>query len=343
MCLLLSISIITLAIASTTTSEILSVTSCEGSSLPLSCDGGLVLNIIRANYGRLSNNICLNNKNNKNNHNWSVRCINPTTLRDVVTICGGKTSCSVSVSSNQFGDPCPGTNKYLEIVYSCQDREETHSTTDIPAWLKYLKITTTTTARSSSTTTTATNEWAKETTKSEKETTTTTNNKSARMVSFNIFEELNADSELLIQDFQEDSDLLEEKKVFVNSPVEKVDTIADAMNDKTILAAVVISSVSCFLIIFIGIVIFINRENSSKTDLHTVYSDSTSTTHLQAQLSEGVRLPSNFVIDEDNRIYQTIDNYHILQNIDNYHTLQLSTGKQNWDRKNRNTLSYQFV
>ena len=63
----------------------------------------------------------------------------------------------------------------------------------------------------------------------------------------------------------------------MNSPIEKKDTIAEALNDTTILAAIVISSVSCFIIFFIGIVIFLNRDSSSKGDIYTLYSDSSST------------------------------------------------------------------
>ena len=91
----------------------------------------------------------------------------------------------------------------------------------------------------------------------------------------------------------------------MNTPVDKVDTIDEAMNDETILAAIVISSVSCFIIFFIGIIIFINRDSSSKSDIYTVYSDSSSSTYLQPQTSEDIRY---YIVDQ--AVYQTINNYH---------------------------------
>ena len=36
--------------------------------------------------------------------------------------CDQQNSCSVPVSSELFGDPCPGTHKYVEIHYTCSPR-----------------------------------------------------------------------------------------------------------------------------------------------------------------------------------------------------------------------------
>ncbi len=33
--------------------------------------------------------------------------------------CDGKTSCRMAVNSHVFGDPCPGTKKYVEVHYAC--------------------------------------------------------------------------------------------------------------------------------------------------------------------------------------------------------------------------------
>jgi hypothetical protein len=91
------------------------VISCEGSSLSLSCEPGTVINITRANFGRFSNSVCPSYR---RDTTWSTHCIQPTTLRVVNTLCEGKSSCSVPVSSTHFGDPCPDTPKYLELVYT---------------------------------------------------------------------------------------------------------------------------------------------------------------------------------------------------------------------------------
>lgn len=39
--------------------------------------------------------------------------------------CDRLTSCSVPVSSDLFGDPCPGTHKYVEIHYTCSPKTDT--------------------------------------------------------------------------------------------------------------------------------------------------------------------------------------------------------------------------
>ena len=41
------------------------------------------------------------------------------------TLCTGQTACSIDVTSSVFGDPCPGTYKYLEVHYTCVGQEAT--------------------------------------------------------------------------------------------------------------------------------------------------------------------------------------------------------------------------
>lgn len=51
--------------------------------------------------------------------------------------CAHRQSCSVLASTNQFGDPCPGTHKYLEAHYQCMSAAATSTTTARPSppWL----------------------------------------------------------------------------------------------------------------------------------------------------------------------------------------------------------------
>lgn len=37
--------------------------------------------------------------------------------------CDGKISCEMSVNSRVFGDPCPGTQKYVEVHYACAPKD----------------------------------------------------------------------------------------------------------------------------------------------------------------------------------------------------------------------------
>ena len=34
-------------------------------------------------------------------------------------LCDGESTCEIDVSNGVFGDPCPGTYKYLEVTYKC--------------------------------------------------------------------------------------------------------------------------------------------------------------------------------------------------------------------------------
>ena len=95
--------------------------ACEDSRLNITCQGGLHLNIIRANYGRFSIAIC----NNHGNTDWSVNCMSPRTLRVIKARCQGGVHCHVPVDSTIFGDPCPGTFKYIEVHYSCDKGNNT--------------------------------------------------------------------------------------------------------------------------------------------------------------------------------------------------------------------------
>ena len=71
--------------------------------------------------------------------------------------CEGKPHCKIPVDSTIFGDPCPGTNKYVEVHYYCKANKQFsntgHSGTTnkpLPPWLLALDAT----PSSASTTTT---------------------------------------------------------------------------------------------------------------------------------------------------------------------------------------------
>ena len=110
------------------------VYSCEDTRLSITCGAGLIINIVRSNYGRLSSTVCSNN-----NTGYDTRCINPTTLRDVKTECQGLPSCEIFVNSQQFSDHCPGTPKYIELVYTCHSQIETVTNTPLPGWIRNLQ------------------------------------------------------------------------------------------------------------------------------------------------------------------------------------------------------------
>lgn len=89
--------------------------ACEGYEIHLRCPGNDVIDVHRAAYGRQDDMTCIvDAKEMRNTH-----CLLPGT-KDVVTKwCNGNTSCSLFVGSKIFNDPCPGTKKYLNVMYEC--------------------------------------------------------------------------------------------------------------------------------------------------------------------------------------------------------------------------------
>ncbi|XP_058055637.1 latrophilin Cirl [Anopheles bellator] len=100
----------------------------------IECENGDLINLIRANYGRFSITIC----NDHGNVDWSVNCMSPKSLRVLHAKCAQRQNCSVLASTATFGDPCPGTHKYLEAHYQCVSAAAASTTTNRPSppWLK---------------------------------------------------------------------------------------------------------------------------------------------------------------------------------------------------------------
>ncbi|XP_059469822.1 latrophilin Cirl-like isoform X3 [Neocloeon triangulifer] len=105
---------------------------CEGSMLTINCPEGEHINLIRANYGRFSITLC----NDNGNTDWSVNCMSPRSLRVLYSKCSNQQNCSILASTSVFGDPCPGTRKYLEAHYQCVPAVSTSTTLrPSPPWL----------------------------------------------------------------------------------------------------------------------------------------------------------------------------------------------------------------
>ncbi|EEC17843.1 conserved hypothetical protein, partial [Ixodes scapularis] len=89
--------------------------ACEGSQLSFACPEGQLISLIRANYGRFSISIC----NEHGTLDWSVDCKSNRSYNVIRESCGMQRQCSLPASTALFGDPCPGTFKYLEAHYQC--------------------------------------------------------------------------------------------------------------------------------------------------------------------------------------------------------------------------------
>ncbi|XP_078673409.1 uncharacterized protein LOC144912263 [Branchiostoma floridae x Branchiostoma belcheri] len=92
---------------------------CENRTLSLRCPIGQRIDIISAMYGRTCRfaRVCGGPARNST-------CNSTNSFKEVTKFCHGKESCSVSASNSVFGDPCPDTLKYLDVVYACTDGEK---------------------------------------------------------------------------------------------------------------------------------------------------------------------------------------------------------------------------
>ncbi|XP_024148699.1 L-rhamnose-binding lectin SML isoform X2 [Oryzias melastigma] len=91
------------------------VVACERRTAKLTCPSGKTIKVLSAYYGRRDSSVCTLNCPLVQTQNED--CENPTDL--VAQQCDGTSSCTIKASNSVFGDPCPGTYKYLEASYIC--------------------------------------------------------------------------------------------------------------------------------------------------------------------------------------------------------------------------------
>uniref|UniRef100_A0A667YX53 SUEL-type lectin domain-containing protein n=1 Tax=Myripristis murdjan TaxID=586833 RepID=A0A667YX53_9TELE len=77
---------------------------------------GQIIVVHSADYGRHDRTTCSYKRPASQLQN--VYCSRPT--KKVAESCNGRNSCTIYASNSVFGDPCHGTYKYLELIYTCQ-------------------------------------------------------------------------------------------------------------------------------------------------------------------------------------------------------------------------------
>ena len=82
---------------------------CEGGTRVISCSVTKRINILFANYGRIAGGHICPGPIQTNN------CGAARSLAIVRNDCQGRLRCTLVANNNKFGDPCPGTRKYLEV------------------------------------------------------------------------------------------------------------------------------------------------------------------------------------------------------------------------------------
>lgn len=86
---------------------------CENHKGIISCPNGKIIHVLNATYGRLDRETC------PDDPITSTNCRSRNSLKLVQDKCNGKSNCELHASTSEFGDPCHGTYKYLEVKYRC--------------------------------------------------------------------------------------------------------------------------------------------------------------------------------------------------------------------------------
>ena len=88
---------------------------CQGEKLRLHCKRQFVISIYAANFGRLEpgSSIC------PHPNISALNCKAPQVLLKMTQRCANKQKCTVKADPSVFGDACPGTWKYLDVIYGC--------------------------------------------------------------------------------------------------------------------------------------------------------------------------------------------------------------------------------
>ncbi|XP_022112037.1 L-rhamnose-binding lectin CSL3-like isoform X2 [Acanthaster planci] len=89
---------------------------CQDETLNIDCKKHHHIALDHALFGRVHGNaVC------PTDPYWlkSVHCVSDSGLKIVKQRCEGKRWCNVRASAHVFGDPCPGTHKYLFVRYLC--------------------------------------------------------------------------------------------------------------------------------------------------------------------------------------------------------------------------------
>uniref|UniRef100_A0AAZ1XPI2 SUEL-type lectin domain-containing protein n=1 Tax=Oreochromis aureus TaxID=47969 RepID=A0AAZ1XPI2_OREAU len=76
------------------------------------------IRLLNTHYGRHDKTTCSDGR--PTSQLQVVTCSSSKSDDVVASSCNGKNSCTIPATNSVFGDPCVGTYKYLEVVYTCQ-------------------------------------------------------------------------------------------------------------------------------------------------------------------------------------------------------------------------------
>lgn len=94
------------------------VTICSpGGIWTISCPSGKTIGILSGFFGRTDPDIC------RPSGEGRVDCFgNASDEQKLKSKCDGKNNCTLTATVSEYGDPCPGTRKYLSVHYVCMSK-----------------------------------------------------------------------------------------------------------------------------------------------------------------------------------------------------------------------------
>ena len=105
--------------------------------MKLKCKKGRTIKIVSAMYGRRKKGVCKGPNDQNTNCKGSGK-----TLKKVRKRCNGKRNCKIPAKNSEFGDPCGGTYKYLEVKFACRKGTflDEFSSASLSKYMGYIKV-----------------------------------------------------------------------------------------------------------------------------------------------------------------------------------------------------------
>lgn len=91
--------------------------ACENANVELTCPEGEMVFVTAASFGRSDENTCFTPV------VGDTVCTAAGAMATVSALCNGRSGCQVGAVTGLFGDPCPGTYKYLTVAHACTSSE----------------------------------------------------------------------------------------------------------------------------------------------------------------------------------------------------------------------------
>jgi len=95
----------------------------ENNNMEIMCPEHQVILIFSISFGRLNSHICPKNETEEDSEkDINTSCVSEFSWPVAFQKCMGMQNCTLVASVEEFGDPCPGTAKYLSVSHTCRPK-----------------------------------------------------------------------------------------------------------------------------------------------------------------------------------------------------------------------------